>query len=111
MSKNSFSEYMESIGANRQEVNRLKAEMRTAIEEYRLKEIRRTYEITQAQLAHTIGVSQNRISDIENGNTSSLKLGTLVRYADALGCDLEVYVCPRKALKSVSDVPVKLSIG
>ena len=112
MSDMSFSEYMESLGADRTHVEQLKEEMLAAVEEQRLKEIRRSLGLTQVQLAAVAGISQNRISDIENGRTSSLRIGTLERYADALGCDIEVFIKPRSNKKGEASAPrLKLAIG
>lgn len=112
MAEMSFSEYMESLGADRQNVERLKEEMVDAVEEYKLKEIRKTLGMTQTALATAAGISQNRVSDIENGRTSSLRIGTLSRYADALGCDVEIRIMPRK--EKATSFPadsVRLAVG
>lgn len=112
MAKMGFSEYMETLGADRQNVDRLKTEMIEAVEEYKLKEIRKTLGMTQTALASAAGISQNRVSDIENGRTSSLRIGTLSRYADALGCDVEIRITPRK--KEAVAFPagsVRLAVG
>lgn len=108
----SFSEYMESLGADRENVDRLKGEMMAAVEEQRLKEIRRSLGMTQVELAASAGISQNRVSDIENGRTTSLKISTLERYANALGCDVEVFLMPRTAGAGDSiGAPLKLAMG
>ena len=41
--------------------------------------------MTQVELAKTMGVSQNRISRMENGDLGSMSLDTLRRYVEALG--------------------------
>lgn len=108
----SFSEYMDSLGADRAHVDQLKREMTEAVEEYRLREIRKTLGLTQVQLASAAGISQNRVSDIENGHTSSLRIGTLSRYADALGCDVEILLRPRQSAETPFPVRgVKLAVG
>lgn len=44
------------------------------------------------QLAKKMGVSQIRISQIENGRLESFELGTLIRYVEALGGELSITV-------------------
>lgn len=44
------------------------------------------------QLAKKMGVSQIRISQIENGKLESFELGTLLRYIEALGGTLSMSV-------------------
>lgn len=111
MSELSFSEYMDSLGVDRDRVDELKREMLDAVEEYRLREIRKGLGMTQVQLATAAGISQNRVSDIENGHTSSLRIGTLSRYADALGCDVEITLTPRPSDRAHEAAPVRLAIA
>ena len=99
---------MESLGANRDNVERLKREMLAAVEEQRLKDIRKSLGMTQVELAAEAGISQNRVSAIENGRTSSLRIDTLKRYADALGCDVEILFSPRS---NDDAAPLRLAIG
>lgn len=50
----------------------------------RLKTIREQQGVTQEELAFRMGITQPAVSSIESGNTDP-KLGTLRRYANALG--------------------------
>ena len=59
---------------------------------YRLRLVRKRLGITQVELAKRMGVSQIRISQIENGKLESFELGTLVRYVEALGGQLSMSV-------------------
>ena len=54
--------------------------------------VRKSLGITQVQLAKKMGVSQIRISQIENGKLESFELGTLIRYVEALGGTLNMSV-------------------
>jgi transcriptional regulator with XRE-family HTH domain len=54
--------------------------------------VRKRRGITQVQLAKKMGVSQIRISQIENGKLESFELGTLIRYVEALGGELSITV-------------------
>jgi DNA-binding XRE family transcriptional regulator len=59
---------------------------------FRLRLVRKSLGITQVQLAKKMGVSQIRISQIENGKLESFELGTLIRYVEALGGTLNMSV-------------------
>ena len=56
-----------------------------------LKAIREQQEVTQEDIAFRMGISQPAVSSIESGNTDP-KLGTLRRYANALGCVISHHV-------------------
>lgn len=60
------------------------------IESYRktLAQIRRARDVTQAEVAEGIGVSQAQVSRIES--QADLYLSTLERYLEAVGADLEL---------------------
>ena len=70
----------------------------------RLRELRAAAELTQRELARLTGTSAAAISNFEAGNNSPT-LGTLVRLADALGCNVTDLVdvldrSPRRLRKS-----------
>ena len=62
---------------------RMREEMLAAVSGAQLAEIRRSLGLTQAQLAHAAGLSQARISQIENGSATSLE--SLRAYVTGLG--------------------------
>ena len=55
----------------------------------RIKEIRKSKGMTQAQLADATGVNQSSISYIEDG-TFSASLDVLAKISDALGCKIDI---------------------
>ena len=59
---------------------------------FRLRLVRKKLGITQVELAKRMGVSQIRVSQIENGKLESFELGTLIRYIEALGAKLSMRV-------------------
>lgn len=77
---------------NRENIERIKAEMHRDTQLYRLRALREELGVTQVSLAGKIGVGQNRISQIEHGNISSARVETLQKYLQALNADLEIYV-------------------
>ena len=113
MDRVSFSEFADSLGADRSNVEEIKEQMRAAVEEQKLRDVRKAMDMTQKELASEIGVAQNRISDIENGRVESLKIDTLKRYARALGFDVDIFLRPRKDASATTSLPdvVKLAIG
>ncbi|MBI0089137.1 helix-turn-helix transcriptional regulator [Bifidobacterium sp. W8113] len=58
-----------------------------------LKTIREQQGVSQEDLAFRMGITQPAVSSIESGNTDP-KLGTLRRYANALGCVISHHVEP-----------------
>ncbi len=59
--------------------------------------LRERCDLTQAQLAHRIGVSQPFIAKLESGETHNFSLETLVKLAVAMDSDLEVRFHPHRA--------------
>ncbi|MEU8383401.1 helix-turn-helix domain-containing protein [Streptosporangium sp. NPDC048865] len=59
---------------------------------YHLKELRRSLGKTQVEVAAALGISQSRVSQIENGDLDAMELETLRAYAAALGGHVEVTI-------------------
>lgn len=59
---------------------------------HHLSELRKAVGKTQAELAQILGVSQSRISQIENGRIEAMELETLRAYATALGGHVDITV-------------------
>lgn len=60
------------------------------IKGYELQQARKACRMTQKELAAKMGVSQKRISDLENGDIDVMQVDTLRRYIAGLGGTLEV---------------------
>ena len=71
-------------------VQRETSELRQRVEAYRLAEARKRRSMTQVELANRMGLSQKRVSEVENGRISSLRVSTLERYAQGIGGKLRV---------------------
>lgn len=71
------------------------------IKGYELQQVRKACRMTQKELAAKMGVSQKRISDLENGDVDVMQVDTLRRYIAALGGMLEITA-------KLSDETVKL---
>lgn len=112
MAKLPFNEFVKTLDIDRENVEDLKTQMRTAVEDQKLRDVRKAMDMTQKQLAAEIGVAQNRISDIENGRMESLRIETLQCYAHALGFDVDILLSPREDRKSSTSLPdfVRLAI-
>lgn len=80
---------------DRTRIDALRAEMEHEAELYRLVQLREDAGLVQKDLAHIIGVGQNRVSQIEKGDLASTRINTLQKYVEALGGELEIVV--RKA--------------
>jgi DNA-binding XRE family transcriptional regulator len=66
----------------------MRAQMLASVSGAQLAEIRKQLGLTQSQLAEATGLSQARISQIENGSVTSLE--TLRAYVTGLGGHLDV---------------------
>lgn len=73
-----------------QAVSNVRKTMQEEVRAFRLVEIRREQVTLQDQLAHQMGVSQSRVSQIERGDLRHTELGTLESYVEALGGRLRV---------------------
>lgn len=60
-----------------------------------LANIRRSKHITQKELSKLSGLSESCISNIENGESSSPTLRSLVRYATSLGVEFYINLTPK----------------
>jgi transcriptional regulator with XRE-family HTH domain len=72
-----------------------------------LRQAREQAGITQRELAELLGCTQPAISQAEAGG-ASLSVATLQRFADALGCELELAIVPREVALN-QGVPARLS--
>jgi transcriptional regulator with XRE-family HTH domain len=69
-------------------------------------------DLTQAQVAEKIGTSQSAVARMESGSGKhSPSLATLSKYADALGCKLEVRLVRRiRSAKNLTARPSALRL-
>ena len=67
-------EYMESRGITRDSITAEQERTRDRIEAYKLAQIRRLKDLTQASVAQSMGVSQKRVSELERGELGSMRL-------------------------------------
>lgn len=77
--------YLEKRDITAEQMDEARAETQAVIDSYNLRQARKASDMTQVELAKTMGVSQNRISRMENGDLGSMSLDTLRRYVEALG--------------------------
>jgi DNA-binding XRE family transcriptional regulator len=69
-----------------------RAELDAYVAGHHLRELRKAVGKTPAELAQILGVSQSRISQIENGRIEAMELETLRAYAAALGGHVDITV-------------------
>ncbi|MFJ3976216.1 XRE family transcriptional regulator [Streptomyces sp. NPDC090021] len=75
--------------AERAEIDRGAAEMIAVVRAHRLAEVRKRQHTTQVQ-AEAMGVTQARVSRIENGELARSEVETLAAYVRALGGKLKI---------------------
>jgi predicted XRE-type DNA-binding protein len=74
------------------EVDEILGEMRLEQDLVALREKRK---LTQSQVAKLLGASQPYVAKLESGRVRNLGVGTLVKYAHALGATVSVQIKPR----------------
>lgn len=90
MSKATFDELCDEIAARPGAASRIEAELARMNRVLELKKLRARANLTQAELAEKMGLSQRRVSAIERATDAELKLDTLRRYVESLGGKLEI---------------------
>ncbi|MFE5721633.1 XRE family transcriptional regulator [Streptomyces erythrochromogenes] len=76
--------------AERAEIDRGAAEMIAVVRAHRLADVRKRQHTTQVQVAQAMGVTQARVSRIENGELERSEVETLAAYVRALGGKLKI---------------------
>lgn len=57
--------------------------------------------LTQDVVAERMGTTKSAVSRLESAGRHSPSLGTLQRYAQAIGCDLQLKLVPQKRRQSI----------
>lgn len=86
------------------EVDEILSEMRLEDDLAALREKRK---LTQRQVAKLIGTSQPYVAKLESGRIKNLGVGTLVKYARALGATVSVQIKPRARAMAPQRVRLK----
>ena len=93
---------IEERGFDREEIHREALRLIAECRAYELQEARKAEHLTQTDVAERMGISQARVSEVESGDIGSLKVSTLMRYAEALGGTFE-------ALIQIGDKTIRLA--
>lgn len=100
-------DFIEKYGLDRNAIKQGAKREYARIQAYELSEIRRSLGITQQEMAKQMGVSQKRISDIENGRPGAIQVNTLSRYAHCLGGALKlVFTFPLADSEKTQEIAV-----
>lgn len=84
--------YLEKRGITEEQMLVAREHTQSLIDSYNLREARKACNVTQVQLAKAMGVSQNRVSRMENGELGSMSLDSIRRYIEAIGGSLSIVV-------------------
>ncbi|MER5934893.1 XRE family transcriptional regulator [Streptomyces sp. NPDC002054] len=76
--------------AEKAEIDRGAEQMIAVVRAHRLADLRRRQHTTQVQVAEAMGVTQARVSRIENGELERSEVETLAAYVRALGGKLKI---------------------
>jgi ribosome-binding protein aMBF1 (putative translation factor) len=83
-------EFIKTHGISNAAMEQAQSDTRAYLAAYSLREARRAQGLTQKELARKTGISQNRISRMENGDLASMSIDTISRYVKALGGAVEL---------------------
>ncbi len=86
----SLEEMLEKYPVDRELMEAHERRMLAEVRAYKLRELREQAGFTQAELADRIGVGQRQVSKIERGEIDNAKVGTIRRYLEAVGGELEL---------------------
>lgn len=82
---NDLNAYLKKRGITEDQMEEGRRATQAYIDAYNLREARKASHMTQVELAKTMGVSQNRISRMENGDIGTMSFDTIRRYIEAVG--------------------------
>ena len=83
-------DYITKRGITKNQMDTARQQTLSIIEAFNLREARMASEMTQVEVAESIGVSQNRISRMENGDMGAMSIDSLRKYIAALGGNLKL---------------------
>lgn len=86
----SAAELVAELDLTEEEMERAREATGAYIRAWHLMQVRKIQDRTQADLAKAMGVSQPRVSEIENGDLDRVTLSTLRAYVRALGGTVRV---------------------
>ncbi|MFJ7244354.1 XRE family transcriptional regulator [Kitasatospora sp. NPDC098652] len=79
-----------SVVTDPQRVSAHREKLDAEVRAYRLAEIRREQDLTQAEVAEIIGITQPNVSRLESGALDTAALATIRAYVEALGGQLRM---------------------
>lgn len=82
--------YLKKRGIDDEQMRKAREHTKAAIDAYNLRQARKASCMTQVELAKAMGVSQNRVSRMENGDLGTMSLDTIRRYVESMGGRLSV---------------------
>lgn len=77
--------YLNKRGITEEQMRAARRATQATIDAHNLREARKASNMTQVELAKAMGVSQNRVSRMENGDIGAMSLDTIRRYIEAVG--------------------------
>lgn len=78
-------DYKKTRGITDEQMEEARQYTQAHIDAYNLRAARKANHMTQVELATAMGVSQNRVSRMENGDINSMSVETIRKYVEALG--------------------------
>ncbi len=85
-----LNDYLKRRGITEAQMDEARARTQALIDAHALREARKAASMTQVQLAKAMGVSQNRVSRMENGDVDTMTVSSVRRYVEAVGGELSL---------------------
>ncbi|MBS6940358.1 MAG: XRE family transcriptional regulator [Slackia piriformis] len=80
-----FQAYLDKRGIGEEQMRDARAKTALKCEAYALRQARKAAGMTQTEIARIMGVSQNRVSKMENGDIAVMSIESVRRYIEAIG--------------------------
>lgn len=77
--------YLDKRGIGEEQMRDARVKTALKCEVYALRQARKAAGMTQTEIARIMGVSQNRVSKMENGDIAVMSIESVRRYIEAIG--------------------------
>ena len=81
----SLDDYLAKRGITNEQMEQARSATSAYVDAHALRQARNEGGMTQVELAHAMGVSQNRVSRMERGDITAMSIDSIRRYIEALG--------------------------
>ena len=77
---------------------------------FQIQRVMESRKLTQKETGQIIGINQSKVSNILRGKLSGFSIERLIRFLNALDCDVEIRIKPKAKSKSKARLHVHASL-